>query len=739
MPASPAPRLSPSDSRLSPGPQGIHSARRGSLPPSRPARRRAARRFGPHRPRRPASLLAAPVLLLLGAVCPALQPPPKAAPSPPPTVGEALERYYRGDIEKSVLAFESILASDPRNGGVRRQLVELYREMGDYGRAVDLLGESWRLAEEGGPAIERQLFISLCLGGRTDQAAAILPLSSENGETLFHEALLARDMGDPAKAAALLRKSLRQEERRPAAWHFLGLVLQNAAPAEAEAAFRMALKQDPSLTAALAPLAETVLAQGRTEEAYRLFLRAQASQPPLPGLAERIGEVKALLPETETRGKEAAVRKRAAATPPRAEPAGPEDAAPLVRVGLAEGLGSVTVKTGADYLLTPSVPGEKEPSHRGSRHEVLRIVSRDGGLEVVRESGESILTSPASLVLEYRDPGATTLVFDFVSEAGSFFSVTEDRAYRGRLEFRPSPGGLTLINSLGIEEYLYGVLPSEMPAGWPREALKAQAVAARSYTLAYLGTYASRGFDLHGSVLSAAYRGVGGESRSTTEAVDATRGLYMTVGGRPLRAYYSANHGGYSEDSLFVWGADADMQAVPDKLVAPRDSFLPIDDLDLWVRGIPSSYSSVDRLHSPAAYRWEKWVAADEIARRLAPETQVGTIVRILTRGRGISGRVNAVEVVGTAGSVTVTGDRIRSRLGGLRSNLFVLRPKLGPGGFPEYVVFHGAGWGHGVGMDQSGAAGMAQAGYGAEEILRHYYPKAEKADYRDLYREKDR
>ncbi|NLG36304.1 MAG: hypothetical protein GX548_13225, partial [Lentisphaerae bacterium] len=185
-----------------------------------------------------------------------------------------------------------------------------------------------------------------------------------------------------------------------------------------------------------------------------------------------------------------------------------------------------------------------------------------------------------------------------------------------------------------------------------------------------------------------------------------------------------------SEDSRIVWGADADMQAVPDKLVPPRDAFLPIDDLHLWITDTPSSYSAVDRLHTPVAYRWEKWVPASEIAGRVAADADVGRILKIVTRGRGISGRVNEVEIAGTAGSTRIKGDRIRSRLGGLRSSLFVVRPKMGPDGFPEYFIFHGAGWGHGVGLDQSGAAGMARAGYTAEEILRHYYPKAERAGY---------
>jgi SpoIID/LytB domain protein len=138
----------------------------------------------------------------------------------------------------------------------------------------------------------------------------------------------------------------------------------------------------------------------------------------------------------------------------------------------------------------------------------------------------------------------------------------------------------------------------------------------------------------------------------------------------------------------------------------------------------------VEKLHSPAAYRWEKWVSAADIRRRAEGDGNVGEVLQVISRGRGISGRIHEVEIIGTEGSLRVAGDRIRSRLGGLRSNLFTIRSKMGKNGKPEYFIFRGAGWGHGVGLDQSAAAGMAQAGYTAEDILRHYYPKAEPAGY---------
>jgi SpoIID/LytB domain protein len=206
--------------------------------------------------------------------------------------------------------------------------------------------------------------------------------------------------------------------------------------------------------------------------------------------------------------------------------------------------------------------------------------------------------------------------------------------------------------------------------------------------------------------------------------------MVLKAGGETVKAYFSANHGGYSEDSAVMWGFDAHMAAVPDALLPERAALLPLDELESWLRKAPASYSSVSRYHFAASYRWEKWVAADEIRRRLR-ETQgedPGEIQHIISRGRGVSGRIRELEVVGRETSVTVKGDAIWTAMGALRSSLFTIDYKRDVNGNVEYVLFHGAGHGHGIGLDQHGAAGMASAGYTAEQILKHYYPRAELA-----------
>ena len=107
---------------------------------------------------------------------------------------------------------------------------------------------------------------------------------------------------------------------------------------------------------------------------------------------------------------------------------------------------------------------------------------------------------------------------------GYFWAGQATRAYRGALQLLPFPAGMTIVNQLTMEEYLYAVVPSEMPSSWPAAALQAQAIAARTYAFANLGRYRQRGFDLLGSVASQAYNGVTGETAAVRKAVDATRG-----------------------------------------------------------------------------------------------------------------------------------------------------------------------------------------------------------------------
>ena len=133
---------------------------------------------------------------------------------------------------------------------------------------------------------------------------------------------------------------------------------------------------------------------------------------------------------------------------------------------------------------------------------------------------------------------------------------TKNKWYRGTLMIQNKGGKLTVINNLGIEEYLKGVVPAEMPSSWELEAHKAQAVAARSYAVANLGKRASLGFDLKDTPEDQAYGGASAETTRTNKAVEDTKGIVLTYDMKVITAYYSASAGGQSVTASDVWGGN---------------------------------------------------------------------------------------------------------------------------------------------------------------------------------------
>ncbi len=273
--------------------------------------------------------------------------------------------------------------------------------------------------------------------------------------------------------------------------------------------------------------------------------------------------------------------------------------------------------------------------------------------------------------------------------------------YRGFLTVRREPDGtLRVINTVPLEPYLYGVLPAEIGTHVPMEAMKAQAVAARTYALKNRGKCVGDGFDLDDTTRCEGYEGVDGETPTSNAAVDGTRGQVLTYGGRMIDAPYSTDSGGMTacDDS----GDCPYLQAVRDGDEASgRD------------------YAATGRYHT-----WTQTWTPAQLAQSLArdPRTRVAQFVSLTVDGLDASGRITTATVAGADGALrTVTGPQLRQILGYdvLRSTRVTLTRT------PEgNYRFDGKGWGHGLGMSQDGAVAMAGPPYRKTylEILKHYY-----------------
>ena len=251
--------------------------------------------------------------------------------------------------------------------------------------------------------------------------------------------------------------------------------------------------------------------------------------------------------------------------------------------------------------------------------------------------------------------------------------------YRGMLTFSVNGSSMTGVNIIGLEEYLYGVVPSEMPKSYDAEALKAQAVAARTYAMTKLGAHTGSGYQLCDTTACQVYKGYSNEADATTAAVDATAGEVACYNGSPIEAVFSASTGGYTESSENVWNT-----AVP---------YLKSVDSE-GDRQAPNNETTVT-------------IAAKALAERLGIAEDAAVSVKKRTE----AGYVAEVQ----AGSKTFSGREIRERLG-LRSADFTIA-KNG-----DSYIFTVHGYGHGAGMSQYGASFLAEQGKNYHEILRHYY-----------------
>jgi len=272
--------------------------------------------------------------------------------------------------------------------------------------------------------------------------------------------------------------------------------------------------------------------------------------------------------------------------------------------------------------------------------------------------------------------------------------------YRGLLEVRTGPAGLVVVNHLNLEDYLRGVVPNELaPRAFPQiEALKAQAVAARSYALAHLGDYSSKGYDVCATAACQVYRGSASEHPLTDRAVAETRGTVATWRGRPIHAFYTSTCGGHTEEGTAVF-----------------------EDGAPYLRGVacPTERVLVDEARPGG--RWEVRLRPADVARLVGRYGSVGDVLDLVPVQVGVSGRVVELRVVGSEGQLDLRGQRVRLGLR-LRESLFVVRRETGKDGEVERFVITGKGWGHGVGLCQVGASGMAREGSSYEQILKHYY-----------------
>jgi stage II sporulation protein D len=378
-----------------------------------------------------------------------------------------------------------------------------------------------------------------------------------------------------------------------------------------------------------------------------------------------------------------------------------------VRVLILDGARSVTLRCSSPATIVNAENGARVADTRAGA--TITVKSR-GGVLVLGVEGHRVDLRAARV-----EP----------SQGGTMALAGRRNAYPGSIEIAAGGGGLRVINTVGIESYLAGVVAAEMPSTFPLEAMKAQAIAARTYTLSHLGDHAAEGADLCSQVHCQVYLGSPPATSRAARAVQETAGEVLVWNDLLIDALYHSSCGGATAASWDV----------------RQGKLLP------YLTGASDSgpggeaYCSLDR-----DSRWTAAFTREQAERRVAanlgavtgrPGLSPGHLRSLQIENRRGS-RVEWLDVGTSSGHYRVRGDAIRWLFGngnpgpsGLPSCAFTLSVRKDRHGRPMAFTFKGVGHGHGIGMCQWGARGRAESGQSAEEILSAYYPGAEIVDVR--------
>lgn len=355
---------------------------------------------------------------------------------------------------------------------------------------------------------------------------------------------------------------------------------------------------------------------------------------------------------------------------------------------------------------------------------VVTIAEGENQLKVTKNGEEKETSNPVRLV------------------ASSGFVTINGKPYRSIAEVGfNSSGTLAGINELSIEHYLYGVVPRELPPVpyGEVEAQKAQAIAARTYALSNMGKRSADGYDLLPTTSDQVYGGFSVEHPVSNEAVDGTRGIVATYEGKLITAVFHSTSGGFTANNEDVWNSEATPYLRAKHVAQKGNDLKYVPALDIYKKnGSGESLREVKTGDFEANwsryYRWHFEWTAEEMSEIVSGyfKTEVGQVLEVNVTERSSSGRAAVIEFVTENGTFYEYKDRIRWALQYINANgtpavllstLFIIEP-VKDEETDETIGYkvNGGGWGHGVGMSQVGAVGMAEKGYTYDVILKHFY-----------------
>lgn len=675
----------------------------------------------------------------------------------PPLQSQILEGhrlYFEGRHRKAAELYSQALREDPRSVDAWLNGAVVHSELGEGARAVEWLRRAAALSAE-----DPEIRIALAeaefrVGSREaalQDAEQVLRSHPKDPFALIVKGRLHLNAGQAQEAAEALEAAAASAPELTLAYYWLGKAREAAGDsAGALEAYRRAVLGDSYFTSARYQLGRSYLRLKRFYEAAKQSAQLLNADPRsskfralLSGISQR--SIDRTKPGPEPREKPLNSTHRE----PLGPPFPPKGRVPVMRVGLGtNSLGKPLRRRDLAFYCTRDFTVLDPKSGRvlssGRAKEAWRARQAPGKkarIELLDEDGRRrVLTRAGVIIRPEPDSGGAVVLKDVPADSGGALRGGGERPLRGELEVSllGGRGGLRLVNIVDLESYTHGVLASEMPIDSPMEALKAQAVVARSHAL-YIKTVTRRhtkdGYDVCDGQHCQVYWGIRNETARSRQVVDATRGRVVAYQGRIAHVLYSSNCGGRTQSGrdLKGWGDVPYWKGVTDAAPSIRSPASPWE-LRLWLRRPPPAFCRPSLYVHPSHFRWTRVIAAEDLEERINRSMKIGRLLGVLTMQRSLSGHLNSVLLKGSKASPVVAKEiAIRGFLGdgSQRSALFTVETEADKKGRPRLFTFYGGGWGHGVGMCQCGAMGRALEGQSYHDILAAYYPGVELGNLR--------
>lgn len=666
----------------------------------------------------------------------------QTAAAQPEALKEAVDLYFNFKQEEALEKFIEISkTTKEREAFLNAAYIAL--ELGKTRLAVDTMATALKLFPQDTHVLEFAGEAYLASGYYLNAENVFARLTEKNDKTEFYFISLARaqiGMNQLDLAEINLKQAAAGTSHIALSNFLLGMIYeQQDRLKEAEAAYKKVIDYDSQFIEAKKRYGAILAKLRKYNEAWRTYSAVLAVER---GDKETLAALSKIKPYIKRDLQQAP----ATTLEPRQhtyvkKPVSFDGELPLIRVGLGAkvngapvGMSRIKFSTSHDFKAVDA-KGKTIAKGSGGQYWAVEVVKNKTYLNPPTGPKKEF-SGTLKIVQQSDDEHAHTIILkEMLTGHGMTWLSRDDKEYRGDIEFiyNKNIKGFVPVNIVNIEEYVFGVVAAEMPSTFPVEALKAQATIARTYGMKALGKHKQWGYDVCDAQNCQVYGGVRAERERTNAATEATMAMVLAYKDRPIEAVFSSNCGGFTQSSREAgWSPHDYLQPVSDYLDFNTDDLQPYHFKEL-LQQTQQAYSRYFRNVSPAAFRWTRYVEEGEIREIVARKKDIGRIKAIVPLKRGISGYVNGVKIIGDKGELILNKENEIKKylaMGLLRSTYFIVEPILQKNDVKAFI-FYGGGWGHGVGLCQTGAGGRADAGQQFDDILNHYYTNTQLKDIR--------